>query len=107
MLLLQHIIKKLKYNTTNLLICTLPLGMNIVLFLCGKLIRNEWSKLPSSPIQMFYYEHYFHVSFLIDIIRFSQLIINENKGDRVIRHDSCNKQNIPCINKETKHLRQK
>ena len=56
---------------------------------------------------MFYYEHYFHVSFLIDIIRFSQLIINENKGDRVIRHDSCNKQNIPCINKETKHLRQK
>ena len=74
--------------------------MSIFHFLCGKLIRNGRSKLLSYPFQLFYSERYVQVSFLVNIVRSSQFIINENKGHSFIRHDSCNKQNTPCSNKE-------
>ena len=83
----------------GLLIYPLPIEMSIFLFLCGKLIGNRQRKFLSYPFQLFYCGHYVKVSFLDNIIRFNQLIISENQGNKVIGYDSYNKQHIPCINK--------
>ena len=99
-LLLQPIVEIPKYNTIGLIIYYLPQGMSNFLSLCGRLIKNGRSKLSSYPFQLLCYEHYVQVSFLVNIIRSSQLIISENESDKSKRHDPCNKQNIPCINKE-------
>ena len=73
------------YNTTSPLMPFVT-GNEHLSFLVWKAQSN----LLSYQFQLFCCKHCVQVSFPVNIIRFNQLIINENKSDGVIRYDSYN-----------------